>query len=87
MTAKELFKDYSERYIDSDGEFSGYFVNEEDFKQALIKFAKYHVEKALKAVSEKVELNNFAYEFLQEGSNNAINTNSILNAYNLDDIK
>ena len=41
----------------------------------------------LKAASEKARLTDFAYEFLQEGAYDAIDKESILNAYPLDNIK
>lgn len=50
-------------------------------------YAKLCVEIALKAASEKVELTPFASEFLQEGASNAIDKQSILNAYPLENIK
>jgi hypothetical protein len=53
----------------------------------LRQFAKLHVEAALKSASEKVELTDFAQEFLQEGADDAIDKDSILNAYPLDNIK
>jgi hypothetical protein len=52
----------------------------------LSQFAKLHVEAALKAASEKAELTDFAQEFLQEGAYDAIDKESILNAYPLDNI-
>lgn len=51
------------------------------------KRTKLHVEAALKAASEKARLTDFAYEFLQEGADDAIDKESILNAYPLDNIK
>jgi hypothetical protein len=51
------------------------------------KRTKLYVEAALKAASEKVELTDFAYEFLQEGADDAIDKETILNAYPLDNIK
>jgi hypothetical protein len=51
------------------------------------KRTKLHVEAALKSASEKVRLTDFAYEFLQEGAYDAIDKESILNAYPLDNIK
>ncbi len=46
--------------------------------EAMLEFAKLHVQEALKQASEKVQITDFGY---------AINKDSILNAYNLDDIK
>ncbi len=50
-------------------------------------FAKLHVEAALKEASEKASLTDFAYEFLQEGAPDAIDKETILKAYPLDNIK
>lgn len=52
-----------------------------------IEFAKLHVQAQNKAILEKVRLTDFAEEFLQEGAGNAIDKNSILNAYPLINIK
>lgn len=49
--------------------------------------SKVHVKAALEAAAEKVRLTDFAQEFLQEGANKAIDKNSILNAYPLNNIK
>ena len=73
---------------------TGNTPNQEEFT-AMIEFAKLHVEAALKAASEKVRLTDFAYEFLQEGAYedadgnkvDAIDKDTILNAYPLDNIK
>jgi hypothetical protein len=51
------------------------------------KFAKLHVEAALKEASEKASLTDFAYEFLQEGAPDAIDKDTILNSYSLENIK
>lgn len=55
--------------------------------KAMVEFATYHVQKALEAASNKIELTEFASEFLQEGSENAINLDSILSAYPFENIK
>ena len=46
----------------------------------MIEFTKLHVQAALEAVANKVILTEFAVEFLQEGSSDAIDKDSILNA-------
>jgi hypothetical protein len=69
--------------------------NQKEINKILVEFAKLHVEAALKAASEKVSLTDFAYEFLQEGAYedadgnkvDAIDKDTILNAYPLDNIK
>ena len=62
-------------------EFNGYI------KECMIEFAKLHVEAALKEASEKASLTDFAYEFLQEGAPDAIDKETILKAYPLENIK
>ena len=64
---------------------TGNKINQEEYS-AMVEFAKLHVEAALKA-SEKASLTDFAYEFLQEGAYDAIDKDTILNAYPLDNIK
>lgn len=72
--------------LNNDSDFrlskSGMYVSE-----MMIEFAKLHVQKALGEASNKVKLTEFAYEFLQEGALEAINKESILNSYNLNNIK
>lgn len=72
------------------------FLENEDYYQlcgnryvpeALIKFAALHVQAALLNASKQASLTDFAYEFLQEGASDAIDIDSILNAYPLDNIK
>jgi hypothetical protein len=53
----------------------------EHIVDAMIEFAKLHVQKALKAASEKAEMNLIKYTDDYE-----IDRHSILNAYNLDEI-
>jgi len=65
---------------------TGNTPNQEEFT-AMIEFAKLHVEAALKEASEKASLTDFAWEFLQEGAYDAIDKDTILNAYPLDNIK
>jgi hypothetical protein len=55
--------------------------------EAMVEFAKLHVEAALKEASEKASLTDFAYEFLQEGAPDAIDKDTILNSYSLENIK
>lgn len=79
-----------EEKISSAFEFLSNFTDNPDDDTiyiAMIEFAKLHVEAALKSASKKVELTDFAYEFLQEGAYDAIDKDSILNAYPLDNIK
>lgn len=80
---KEL-SSYDVAYHDEGG-YQG--VDENKLYKIMIEFAKLHVEAALKAASEKVSLTDFAYEFLQEGAYDAIDKETILNAYPLDNIK
>lgn len=59
----------------------------EEVSEWVKEFAKYHVKLALESAVKKAQLSDFAYEFLQEGAEDAIDKDSILNSYNLDNIK
>ena len=77
-----LKMDYSiDELNEIDPDLVPYLVEEIDKRTRL------YVEAALKAASEKARLTDFAYEFLQEGAGDAIDKESILNAYPLDNIK
>jgi hypothetical protein len=65
---------------------TGQNINQEEYS-AMVEFAKLHVEAALKAASDKASLTDFAYEFLQEGAYDAIDKDTILNAYPVENIK
>jgi len=56
-------------------------------EEIMIEFAKLHCTEQAKVISQKAHLTDFACEFLQEGSSEAIDKDSILNAYPLDNIK
>lgn len=84
MTTEQLFKKYStlqefvyEGYLE-------YLVNKEDFMEAMIEFAKYHVENALKKASEKAEIEWDGLPGI--GEFQCVNKESILNSYPLDNI-
>lgn len=86
MTAEELFNKYKEHTALTEGHYD-YLVDEEDFKEALVEFAKYHVEQALKEASEKA---NIIDEYIGGGLNielKSIDKDSIINAYSLENIK
>ena len=53
----------------------------------LVAFAKLHVKAQRDDILKKVSLTDFAQEFLQEGASDAIDEESIINAYPLDNIK
>jgi hypothetical protein len=84
-TAEEFAEanQYELDYYDEGG-YQG--IEVKSFAIKLREFAKLHVEAALKTASEKVELTDFAHEFLQEGAYDAIDKDTILNAYSLDNI-
>jgi hypothetical protein len=65
----------------------GHLTGDIDDETLMIEFAKLHVEAALKEASEKASLTDFAYEFLQEGAPDAIDKDTILNSYSLENIK
>lgn len=51
ITTAQLFKTYSNMFCFEEGS-PEYLVDKDDFKTALIEFAKFHVAAALKAASE-----------------------------------
>ena len=57
--------------------------------KAMVEFAKLHVEAALKAASEKVQLSDLLHEFIEDSWEGGpfIDNDTILNAYPLDNIK
>jgi hypothetical protein len=73
MTAEECLNSYVDDY---------YEISTEGAKNAMIEFAKYHVEKALKKAAQEAEINFEVYIDDYE-----INRDSILNAYPLENIK
>jgi len=75
-TAKQYFDSLNKTKVH--GEF---VLTESVSIKAMIEFAKLHIQKALKEASEKAEIN---YE---DFSGKYIDKDSILNAYNLDEIK
>jgi hypothetical protein len=96
-TAKELFKEYSYNVALAEGHYD-YMVGEEEFIEALHKFARHHVEAALKSASEngvmeaEPEFGNSVFRKEFDTSNCrpyiiTIDKKSILNAYPLENIK
>ena len=94
-TAEEFFKEYSDNTSLSEGHYD-YLVEKNSFKEAMIEFAKMHVQEALKQASEKafveyIDLNTdeiFDYtEVITDDDVEAnVNKDSILNAYPLENI-
>lgn len=82
-TAEERFREF----FNSFPRYGTYLA--ENWKKEILKIAdelaidkaKFYVKAALEAAADKVELTEFAAEFLQEGASNSINKDSILNAY------
>lgn len=82
MTAEELFNNYKNYTALTEGHYE-YLVDEEDFKEALIEFAKYHVQEALKEALDSVpclgsSTDIASYEGVAE---------AVLNSYTLENIK
>lgn len=76
-------KKFIEKYIEENNHDSNI-----DIEDALIEFAKLHVERALKEASEKAKLTSEVCEVLQEHwFEEYIDKDSILNSYSLDNIK
>ena len=67
ITAEEFYK-----------QTTGCVINHVDIKNAMIEFAKLHVEEALNKVMEEVSIDDFTQ---------TVNLSSILNAYPLENIK
>lgn len=87
MTTKELFDKYESYYSDSNGEFYGWFVDEEDFTKALKEFAEYHVRKALESAIENVKTGKEGFMGVYWNQSDIIVDNdSILNSYSSDKI-
>jgi hypothetical protein len=84
-TTEELFKEYSVLCQFEEGP-NEYLVDKECFQEALINFAKLHVEAALKAASEKAELD-YGNGSCRECGSNKIDEYSILTAYLLSNIQ
>ena len=74
-TTEELFNKYKEHVALTEGHYD-YLIEKEEFKTALIEFAKYHVERALKeAVKRHRETQTY------EPEHREIVNMAILNAY------
>lgn len=86
QTAREILSKHGFSCQVSESEMD-YVVTFEDAIEAMLEYANLHREAALKAASEKVSLTDFAHEFLQEGASEAIDKDSILNAYPKENIK
>lgn len=78
-TAEEFLKKSIDYVLEKDAK--------QDVVQAMIEFAKLHVEAQRDDILKKVSLTDFAQEFLQEGASDAIDEESIINAYPLENIK
>lgn len=88
-TAEELFKEYSSLYQFEEGD-SEYLTDKDDFKTALIEFAKLHCEAQAKEIVVKAELldNKECWRSCScDRPCKMINEDSILNAYPLSNIK
>ena len=62
-------------------------MTSKDIQEYAIEFAKLHAEAQRDDILKKVSLTDFAQEFLQEGASDAIDEESIINAYPLENIK
>ena len=89
QTTEELFKEYSVLCQFEEGP-NEYLVDKESFQEALINFAKLHVQAALKEAGNKVKTkqgwwqdNNIPYG----ASYTEVDKQSILTAYPLSNIK
>ena len=101
--AKELINDCNHEMLDENGKLSKVLFTQGEVEGMMLKFAKYHVEAALKEASKNATNTNTpqsGYRYLKDENNNTIgnpisvtsnkqevNKDSILNAYPLDQIK
>lgn len=87
MTAEELIK--NKLYTTQDGEPIDVHDSISSVEEAMIEFAKYHVQEALKAASEEVKLKNVKvkHELIGDVYIKEIDKNSILKSYPLKNIK
>ena len=88
MTAEVLIN--RSLYVTDDGEPNSVHDSVESVKEAMIEFAKYHVEQALKAADNNATIDIIDREEISEGSFRPIygvDSKSILNAYPLENIK
>ena len=81
-TAEEFFKEYSNNTSLSEGHYE-YLIDEDSFKEAMIEFAKMHVQEALKQALENIpclgsSTDIASYEEVEK---------AILNCYLLENIK
>lgn len=89
ITTEELFKKYRDLYNFEEGE-PEYLIDIDNFKNALIEFAKLHVKAALEQASENAKLVDrqeyigfdIGWTYIKE-----IDKNSILNCYPEENIK
>lgn len=80
-TAEELLEKFA------DTQYTMSRNGKEKAIEAMIEFAKLHAEAQRDAILKKVSLTDFAQEFLQEEASDAIDKDSIINAYPLENIK
>lgn len=81
MTANTMFALFYTEQVKNKTEDGDLWKYKDDIENILIQFAKYHVEKALSEASEKATTNSSVFE------NCLVNKESILTAYNLENIK
>ena len=79
----------AEELLDNIEIWDGVFVHSKNAKQAMIEFAKLHVEQALKQASEnfKMKIKEDVHELDMNDDWMEVDKNSILTAYSLENIK
>lgn len=82
-TIEELFNKYSNLYQFEEGS-PEYLIDKYDFKEAIISFTKLHVTQGLKEASEKADI---TYTQEKTWDFTFVDKDSILNAYDLNNIK
>lgn len=89
LTIEELFKQYSNLYHFEEGD-AEYLVDKEDFKEAVLQFAKTHVQLALESAYNNayiIEVKKVQEYDYADSSNYGVSKESILNCYPLENIE
>jgi hypothetical protein len=86
MTAEEFYEDYVDFKVVPKKNYKDKDLLE-DTHLAMIEFAKYHVEQALKKASEEASITHKYINHHSTPPEYEVNKDSIINAYSLENIK
>lgn len=85
-TVNDIFNKYAELYTFEEDP-SEYLINKEDFMEALLEFAKIHVQAALEAAANNAIVKVHTESWGDYETSYNVDTKSILTAYPLNSIK